>query len=546
MAGLSQAPLRAQLQLIAELRWRMFVNGLRTIRGRVEVLSRVITVVMMSGMVVGGAIGAGLGAFFGVTTGHAWMLIAPLWAVALAWQLYPLVVAASSPAFEFRNLLRFPLRFSSFALLSIGYGMADPAAVAGSIWLTTFAIGLLAARPSLVLPAIPVLALFAMANLLFGRMLLAWLDRWLARRRTREIFAVLFIFFILALQFSGEIVRHWSHAGTIGVAEVLRIQRPLPPGVAGSAIVRATQGAWGSFALWAIAELAYAALFGALLLIRLRAQFRGEDLSEGQARVIVRSAAVAEGWRVPILSSQAAAIVEKEFRYLLRNPPMMLALVMAPLLILVFGVSGGPHEAAGALGRHSGLIFPVAMAYVTFLELNLVYNAFGFDANGISFLLVAPVAFRRVLAGKNTFVVLLMLIEATLVWAGVSWLARPPAPTIVLATLAGMAFVLLVDFAIGNQVSLFAPRRSDFGISRRQQVSGTAAMIGMGVKAVLLGICAAVFAVALLAGRPWLAVVVCGVLAVAAWPAYRWSLARCDRLALEQREVLLAALSRTE
>jgi len=36
------ASVRAQLWAIAALRWRMFVNGLRTRRGKMELLSRII------------------------------------------------------------------------------------------------------------------------------------------------------------------------------------------------------------------------------------------------------------------------------------------------------------------------------------------------------------------------------------------------------------------------------------------------------------------------------------------------------------------------
>jgi len=41
MAGLSFSPyMRGQFAAIARVRWQLFVNGLRTIRGRLEVVAR--------------------------------------------------------------------------------------------------------------------------------------------------------------------------------------------------------------------------------------------------------------------------------------------------------------------------------------------------------------------------------------------------------------------------------------------------------------------------------------------------------------------------
>jgi hypothetical protein len=44
----------------------------------------------------------------------------------------------------------------------------------------------------------------------------------------------------------------------------------------------------------------------------------------------------------------------------------------------------------------------------------------------------------------------------------------------------------------------------------------------------------------------WIAAAVLAVFAVVVSPAYRWSLRRCDDLAMKQREVLVAELVRRE
>src|SRR5579871_6716942 len=83
-----------QLAAIADLRWRMFVNGLRSRRGKMELVSRII---VTSPFALGG-----LGGFF-ATAGLSWyffsigisaFLVIPLWIIFCFWQLCPLMATA--------------------------------------------------------------------------------------------------------------------------------------------------------------------------------------------------------------------------------------------------------------------------------------------------------------------------------------------------------------------------------------------------------------------------------------------------------------------
>ena len=56
MAGMTT---RNQLAAVANLRWRMFLNSLRTKRGKVELVSRVIVSAAFTAGGLGGAIGTG-------------------------------------------------------------------------------------------------------------------------------------------------------------------------------------------------------------------------------------------------------------------------------------------------------------------------------------------------------------------------------------------------------------------------------------------------------------------------------------------------------
>jgi ABC-2 type transport system permease protein len=548
MAGLA-AGLSAgeQLKLIAQLRWRLLVNSLRTLRGRLELVARVLASLTLAGMVVGIAFALAAGSFYAVRTEKYWLLSLMLWLVFLIWQLYPLLVAAATTQFDFRNLLRFPLRFSSFMLLSLAYGLFDPAAVAGTLWLCAMTLGILFARPGLVLIAIPIFVLFALVNLLLGRMLFAWLERWFAQRRTREMMAIVFFVLIMSLQFAGPLAQHLSRRHREpNLGRIEEIQRVFPAGAAAQAISSVQGGDWLESGLSIALLLGYGVGLAALLVIRLRAQYRGEDLSESRAPVVGAAAGpVAPGWQLPGLSGPVSAILEKEVHYLFRSGPMLLNLAIPPILLLFFAFSAqqaGRHASPFALP--ADLLFPVAVGYSFLVQTNLVYNSFAFDGNGIQFLFVAPVRFAQIFAGKNLYLGLLALIEMFLMWAGVSILAHPPGAMVVLTMFAALTFVTLVNCAAGNLVSLYFPRRFEFGMFRRQRPSGVTMLISMGIQAVLLGLSGGIFVLARWKGVIWLSVLIYLVLAAAAWPLYRWALRRCDQVAPSRREVLTTELCR--
>ena len=63
------------------------------------------------------------------------------------------------------------------------------------------------ARPALFGWTALVLAIFAMFNILLARTVLAWVDRWLAKRRTREIVSAIFLLLMLSLQLLNPALR---------------------------------------------------------------------------------------------------------------------------------------------------------------------------------------------------------------------------------------------------------------------------------------------------------------------------------------------------
>src|SRR6202011_5897640 len=92
---LSLAPYtRPQLAAVAELRWRIFVNSLRTFRGRLELASRIFIGLAFVVGGIGGAVGLGGAAWFVFSQGTADWLGALLSAVFLFLQVVSLVGGA--------------------------------------------------------------------------------------------------------------------------------------------------------------------------------------------------------------------------------------------------------------------------------------------------------------------------------------------------------------------------------------------------------------------------------------------------------------------
>jgi ABC-2 type transport system permease protein len=191
---------QSQLAAIAELRWRMFVNGLRSKRGKMELASRMIVTGAFAFGGLGALVLATAGSWYLVSHDQAEILAVPLWIVFFFWQVFPVMATAFTNNPDSSELLRFPLTYRSFFLIRLAYGFFDPASALGSVGLLGILIGVTIARPLLFPWSFLVLVTFALFNLVLMQTLFAWLERWLAQRRTREVMGILFILLMLSFQ----------------------------------------------------------------------------------------------------------------------------------------------------------------------------------------------------------------------------------------------------------------------------------------------------------------------------------------------------------
>jgi ABC-2 type transport system permease protein len=541
---------RGQLSAIAQLRWRMFVNSLRSRRGKMELASRILVGLAFAFGGLGGAVGLAFAAYFFIANQKPQDLAVLLWPLFFFWQLFPLMATAFTSNPDSSDLLRFPLTYRSYFVTRLAYGFFDPATALGCLWLSGMLFGIAAARPLLFPWALLVLLVFAFFNLVLVQTIFAWIERWLAQRRTREILGVLFILFMLSFQLIGPLVGRVEHKPrpelnrTFEIAA--QVQRALPPGLAADSIADASTAdflaAFSSLLLLAIVTAA----IGYLLHLRLRRQFRGENLSEAAARpAVMQAQAVQPGWDLPGFSPSVAAVFEKEMRYLARSGPMLLTLIMPIFMLLVFRL--GPMSAmhhSSVLNRAPDMAFPGATAYALLVLTNLVYNSFGGDSAGIQFFYASPVRFSQIVLGKNLTHAAILAANTALAWIAVAYFYGRPSPAVSIATLAGLLFAAPLNFTAGNLLSIYSPKKRDFATFGRQNVSQTTVLASLGVQIVIVGAGVAAFAMARFYQNLWIAALIFVVLSAISFPLYVMVLKRLDDIAIERRETLIGELCR--
>jgi len=545
MAGVKPES-REQLRAIALLRWQLLANSLRSIRGRLNLVSSILggLLVLAAGFVGGFVVFLTAAWATAQDHRHLYWLAAPFWVIFLFWQLFPVMATAFTQTLDSSILLRFPMRYSTYFLVRVVYGTLDIANGLGFFWLAGLFLGVTSADLRLAPWALLTISLFALFNILLGRMVFAWIEHWLSRRRSREILGFLFLLTMVSFQVFGSQLGH--HAQTLdpqrlrALSRLIPVEQALPPGLASSSLALAAQGemvpALVSFTLLA----AFSAAAGWLLHIRLRSQYTGDNPAEGEKRRTPEKSAVRQGWELPLFSAPVSAVFEKELRYLSRSGPVLFTLIMP--MVVVFVLWGGRR---GFLGQQSAYALPLGAAYCLLVMTNLVYNSFGGDGGGIQFFLFAPVSFRQIVLAKNLAHMAIIAAEVFLLWLGVRIIYSPPPATILALTVTWYLFAAPINFAAGDLLSLYAPKRIDYATFGRQRASASTVLVSLGVQALITGVGLLVVFVAAHYHDLWIASLLLLGLAVPSITGYFFMLNRIHRIAMARREVLATELCRT-
>lgn len=561
---------RAQYAALAAMRGRMLANSLRSKEGAFEFGARAVSYIVYGFMGLGLAIGAGAAAHPLVAQSEWQLLPIEFWVVCVLWQAMAIALASFQEQFDLSSLLRFPISFASFSLLYLVFGIIDIPTLIGGLCCVGIFVGATLARPDLAGWAIASLAVLAAFNVLLARAIFAWIERWLSRRRSREIVSALFLVAVVSLQLLNPALRDESnhahrqmHAPS-AVSQLGRqirqwparfyaVQAWLPPGLSATMLARGGEDDRRGFALATAAAGLYLLAIAALLSIRLHAEYRGESLSEAPAiaRNQVRESRTSFGgagpgsatvWTGAPRWGEVGAILEKELLTLSRSVPQIYAICVPALMAFVIGglFRGGPGRSSLQLG------LPVSVAYGLLGFTQLLYNNLGAEGPGIQLIFLSPSPVKKVLLGKNLFHAALYLVVALAAGVLASFRAGFPGPLVIADSAAWITFALPANLAAGDILSLTMPYRISPGRIGRQSGSQGNALLSMLIQATILGLGAAAIGLCGLFGKQWLAAPILLALAAAAVLAWLRVLHNVDRLANSRRDVLLAKLAKTE
>jgi len=541
--------LTEQLKLVAWLRWRSLRNGLRSKNRRMDFLGMVVSGLFSSVLVIGITVALFVGTRYIFEEHREKYLGLIFLALLVWWQLFPIMLAGFAPQFSFRTLLRFPLNFPTFYLVGLAYGLADAAALAALVWMGAMIAGTLASQPAAAPAMLLVCVLFAALNITIERLMGAWLEKLLAKRRSREAIFGIFILCMVSLQFLNPILqRHGGEAKTV-IQTVLPYLWLLPSSFAGNFVARASEGQWSGALPHLGGLLAYVLVFGALLWRRYAKLYAGEELSEGTAPETgtkrTETVEVDDSDTLGFLPPRVGAVFRKEARYLRRNSFLFFSLAIPPIMVLFLSMQmTGRHGWAFKKGPSPDLFFPGMMAYLVLILLAPSYNSFAHESRGIQTYFMSPVRFREVLLGKNLMTVVLVFCEMAVCIALVGFRVGWPSSPILVATLAAMIFSVVGQLTIANWSSISFPKKMEFGKMQGQRNSGMSVFLMFGVQMVTGGISALILFSGRWTGSTWLPAQVFAVLAVAAIGGYFASLDALTELAEKKKEVLIDALCR--
>ena len=596
--GWSAGKTRAQFGAIAWLRWRIFVNSFRRKGGKGEMVGVVLLSVLFLGLVFGVVVGAGFGAYAIVAKGHLTWLAGLLWGIFLLCQLLNIQLGQPTTTFDPTQLIRFPLKVETYVGIRLFFGLLTPANVAGTLTSLAVAVGIGLAAPELWVYALIAMAVFAATNVLFSRMIFAWVDRWLSTRRAREVFTAVIFIGSLGIQWANFKFNpaynhnHKTHAydvsqqrfGFVGplIARAEPWLRPLPPELASASLAEGTEGAVAGFAGYTVAAAMWGGLFLLVFALRMRTEFRGENLSDAASAVAQKTTRakankglsplraarfgrdderVGMGASTAVAPANAAAIgtnvatgefavagrarvwavveavVSKEILYVRRNTGILYGLVMPIFLVLIFAGKFATRSSAGSMW-----VFPAAVAYTLLAICPLSYNSLGMETTGAQLYFMAPVRMRDILLGKNLLGSLMALVEIVLVFVIISYMAGVPSLQTAVAAVLWAVGTLAVNMVFGNQRSITSPKKMDLQKMARRQSSQVSALIALALMMVSGGVAAGIFFLCFWLHALWALVPIFAVFAAVGVGFYLQSLKTIDRFALEHREELLLEL----
>ena len=558
---------RQQLLAIAWLRWRILANSFRRKGGAGELIARILLFPLFGIVALLPVGAAGMLAWYFTSIRHMESLVWIFWGAIVLTQLVNINLGQPGTTFDPVELIRFPMPLRRFVLVRLCFGLLGPANIIVSLISFAVVVGLTIADASLFLPALLTMTTFAVTNVLFTRMVFAWVDRWLSTRRAREIFTALVFVLSLLIQyvnvrFNPGLQPHRQHQAPLHSPGTRRLEllahqlhpfvRWLPPELTTHAIRSAAERHFVPWLVYTAATSLFAVVFLFVYSLRMRTEFRGENLSDAAIatpRVAPQASSAAPSPAVPILAMQAVRrpprllpasllpLLSKELLVLRRNVGLFYGLIAPAVMIFLF---------AGRLSARSGSHWVLlgAVAYALLGIAPMSYNAFGYEGTGAQLYFFAPLRLREVFFAKNVFGLLLALVEVVIVVSITAYAAGAPQLADCVFALLWATGTVLLNTTLGNLRSVSAPKRVSPGRTMGKAQSAVSGYIAMGILAgcAALGFGAEVLAIYL--KLAWVGILLMTLFAAAGVAVYVQGLRGIESYALQRRDTLFEELGK--
>ncbi len=558
---------RSQFLAIAWLRWRILANSFRRKGGKAELVGRILLLPLLAALAILPTLLAGFFAWAAAQRGTFDEINLVFWGTFVLAQVLNINLGQPGTTFDPIELIRFPMAQRNYVLVRLTFGLLSPANVIVTLMSAAIFVGVTISRPHLWPWTLAITTSFALANVLFSRMIFAWVDRWLSTRRAREVFTGLIFAGSLGIQYLNVTFNPGFNHGRPRprpqsfqtIQALARQAHPwlsvLPPELAGSGMRAAVFGRYALSLGNAAVILLYAGIFLMIYTLRMRAEYRGENLSDqanAVSRTPARSASPAATLSAsPVFSPAAPSsapgrtflppslgpLLQKEILTLRRNTGLLYGVIAPTVMVFLF---------AGRLSLRGGShwLLLLAASYAMLGLAPMSYNSFGLEGAGAQFYFMAPVPLRDVLFAKNVMHFLLAAFELIVVISIVAYVAGRPHLADVLFVVLWAVATLLLNTVLGNLRSISAPKKINPGRSINRTQSQVSAWIAIGTLAGSAAIGAALQFLALLLHLRWLALALVAVFAVGALVAYEQSLRGIEAYALNRRETLFEELGK--
>lgn len=500
---------RVQLGALVWLKWRLFLNALRSRRGAANRVATALGTLAAVALSLTLATGLGLGAYFvvrnrtgaraarlaqdlatGASVDALFLLFVMASMIYLVWATAPLSFGGGSQ-FDPGRLLLYPISLRKLFALDLLSELTSLASIFAAPSIFAISLGAGVARGE-VIGALLVAVCATLFGMSLAKLLSTCLNTLMQMKRARgeAVLAVLGVLGALSGLVLGQSDRLISRYQSFPAA--LRLT---PMGAMAVALAGGTTGAGGGGGGGATYALSLVVLLG-YTLIAIVATYkiarRALEGSGGGGRARKRASRIAAaegagakaggGWQLPLVSSEVSTVFEKELRYALRNAQLRTMAAMPIIMTLSFkligsrrgmGAGSGFFTAFAAYTEGTGAALSVL--YVFLITSALSANLFGYEGSGMRAYVLAPVTRRAILAGKNLAGFAVSSVFAVVVVAVNALLYRDLTARAFLFTALCFVFFAAASASVGNWFSIRFPKRLEFG--KRMNASGVAGLL---------------------------------------------------------------------